>query len=97
MKAKRIFGEKHVFSDGSIVEMIIWRLPPHTRERPHGIKYRLYYGSADSRSMVRYDNELGKGDHRHYEDVEKPYEFKNVESLVGDFMRDISKVRRAAL
>ena len=93
----RIFGEKHVFSDGSIVEMIIWRLPRHTRKHPHGIKYRLYYGSADGRSMVRYDNELGKGDHRHYEDVEKPYEFKNVESLVGDFMRDISKVRRAAL
>jgi len=97
MKAKRIFGEKYVFSHGSIVEMIIWRLPRHTRERPHEIKYRLYYGSADGRSKVRYDNELGKGDHRHDGDVEKPYEFKNVETLVGDFLRDVAKVRRTAL
>jgi len=89
MNAKRVFGEKHVFSDGSIVEMVIWRLPRQTRERPHGIKYRLYYGLADGSPVVRYDNELGKGDHRHYEDVEESYEFMNVETLIADFLTDV--------
>jgi hypothetical protein len=29
-----------------IVEMVIWRLPKATPDRPHGIKYRFYCGRA---------------------------------------------------
>ena len=92
--ARLFYREKHVFPDGSIAEMVIWQLPEKTPERPHGIKYRLYYGSADGRCVVRYDNELGKGNHRHYGNREEAYRFVNVERLISDFLADVSKARR---
>lgn len=94
MPARQIYWEKHVLPDGSIVEMVVWQLPKKTRERPHGIKYRLYYGSPDGRALVRYDNEVGKGDHRHYGDQEEPYRFIDVETLTADFLADVAKARR---
>jgi hypothetical protein len=43
-----------------MIEMVLWQLPAATPERPHGIKYRLYLG-RDNETLVRYDNETGKG------------------------------------
>lgn len=40
-------------------------------------------------SVVRYDNEVGKGDHRHFGEDESAYDFSSVEQLVADFQRDI--------
>jgi hypothetical protein len=40
---------------------------------------------------VRYDNETGKGDHRHVGGREMPYDFKSVEQLRRDFERDMKK------
>ncbi len=74
--------------------MVLWQLPEKTAKMPHGLKYRLYYGLADGTCMVRYDNETGKGDHRHKEDHEEAYQFKDVETLVADFLEDIEKERR---
>ena len=94
MPAQLIHREKHVLSDGSVVEMVIWQLPESTPSQPHGIKYRLYYGTKEGHSLVRYDNESGKGDHRHYEDREDTYRFIDVETLVQDFLADVARVRR---
>jgi hypothetical protein len=38
--------------------------------------------------LVRYDNETGKGDHRHYGDQEEMYSFQSIERLVEDFRSD---------
>jgi hypothetical protein len=65
-------------------------------EQPHSFEYRLHYGSVDGRSVLRYDNETGKGDHRHLGGREEPYQFRGVEALVGDFLRDIDEVRGGA-
>ncbi|HYW92125.1 MAG TPA: DUF6516 family protein [Gammaproteobacteria bacterium] len=43
--------------------------------------------------MVGYDNERGKGDHRHYGSREEPYAFETVEKLVADFLRDMDELR----
>ena len=83
-----IYRDKAVLPDGAIVEMTIWRLPEQTRERQHGLKYSLFYGRAGER-IVGYDNEAGKGDHRHYRDREESYAFTNVETLVADFFADL--------
>ena len=91
--AKLVFRSRFVYADGAIRDMVLWRLPQASRERPHGFRYRLYYGSADGRCMVRYDNETGKGDHRHVGGREEPYHFRNVEALVADFLRDIDQAR----
>ena len=74
--------------------MILWQLPKKTKKRPHGLKYRLYYGLPDGTCIVRYDNETGKGDHKHVEKDEKAYQFKDAETLVADFLEDIEKARR---
>src|SRR5436309_2133672 len=63
-RATLLFHEKVVRADGAIIELIIWRLPRATADRRHGLKYRLYYGRG-GKCLVRYDNEAGKGDHRH--------------------------------
>ena len=92
MKARRIFHDKAVFPDGSIVEMTIWQLPEANAERPHGLKYSLYFGH-DGRRPVGYDNERGKGDHKHIGDIELPYEFVDVDTLVADFIADVARTR----
>jgi len=40
--------------------------------------------------VIRYDNESGKGDHRHYNDREEAYRFIDVENLVRDFLTDVA-------
>jgi hypothetical protein len=79
--------------DGSIVQIKIWRLPATSRERPHGLKYSLFYGRPGER-VVGYDNETGKGDHRHHRDVEEAYEFQSLEKLLADFWADVRKESR---
>jgi len=37
---------------------------------------------------VRYDNETGKGDHRHYGRYEEPYPFESLEKLIEDFRNE---------
>ena len=93
-EAKLIYHNKHTFQDGAIQEMVLWKLPEKSPERPHGLKYSLFYGLSDGTCLVRYDNELGKGDHRHIGGTEESYTFTDVDTLVGDFLSDIGKVRR---
>ena len=94
MKARRIFYDKAVLADGAIVEMTIWQLPKASPERPHGLKYSLFYGRNGLR-IVGYDNERGKGDHKHIYNTEKRYRFSSVEKLIADFLADIEKVKNA--
>ena len=72
--------------------MTIWQLPQATLERPHGLKYSLFYG-RDGERIVGYDNERGKGDHKHLLDVETRYKFVSVEKMVADFLADIERMK----
>ena len=69
-KARQLFRFKDRQGD-LILEMVLWRLPANDQERSHGLKYRLWCGRAGE-NLVRYDNETGKGDHRHYEVKRNP-------------------------
>jgi hypothetical protein len=89
-KATLEYHDKALLPDGGIVEMTIWRLPATTAERPHGLKYSLYFGRNGQR-IVGYDNEAGKGDHRHYGQREETYIFTTVEALVADFLADVER------
>jgi hypothetical protein len=89
MKARLLFHKKQRYRDG-IVEMVIWQLPRPDEERPHGLKYRLAYVRG-GRRLVGYDNERGKGDHKHIEDKEMSYIFRGVEELVRDFWADVRR------
>ena len=83
-------NRKYNLGDGFIVEITIWRLPKRSPEGPHGLKYSLFYGNQAGR-IVGYDNELGKGDHRHYRDREERHVFRSVPQLLSDFWTDVRK------
>lgn len=55
--------ERRVLEAG-FIEVIVWRLPQPLSGSTHSIKYRLAY-VVSSQCVLRYDNEAGKGDHRH--------------------------------
>lgn len=90
MKARQLFRYKERQGDLT-VEMVIWELPAKTGERAHGLKYRLYCGHGRN-CIVRYDNEAGKGDHRHYGDREEPYDFASLDKLLKDFREDCARL-----
>jgi hypothetical protein len=90
--AERLFHSKRVYDDGAIAELKIWLLPEPVPGSAHRLKYSLYYGRAGER-LVGYDNERGKGDHRHYADREEAYPFTSVEQLAADFEADVAKLR----
>lgn len=89
-RALLLRSEKAILPDGSIVQITIWRLPKATGERPHGLKYSLFYGRPGER-IIGYDNETGKGDHRHYREKEERYQFVSLDRLIADFYEDVQK------
>jgi Family of unknown function (DUF6516) len=92
MSARPLVFLKRKNADGTIIDIKIWQLPNATPERPHGLKYSLFYGRAGTR-IVGYDNETGKGDHRHYGSREEDYEFAGMERLMQDFFADVAMER----
>jgi hypothetical protein len=88
MKAALLAHTKEVRDDGSIVQIVIWELPEPLPPCAHNYKYRLFFGRA-GHEYVRYDNERGKGDHRHVGGRQSPYAFSTVEQLLDDFERDV--------
>jgi hypothetical protein len=92
VKAELLRRQKSILTDGAILELVIWRVPRSVGGSAHNYKYRLFYGRGGER-IVGYDNERAKGDHRHLDGVETPYEFSTVENLVRDFLADVEKRR----
>ena len=39
--------------------------------------------------MLRYDNEAGKGDHRHFRGKEFEYTFRSIERVLVDFNNEV--------
>jgi hypothetical protein len=89
MAARCLYHKKQEYQ-GGIVEIVIWQLPDRDSERPHGLKYRLVY-VKEGRRIVGYDNERGKGDHRHIREREHRYVFRGIEQLVRDFWEDVRR------
>jgi hypothetical protein len=88
--ATPIQNRRLLLRNGAIIQIRIWKLPAGNDERPHGFKYSLFYGRPGER-IVGYDNERGKGDHRHYRDCEELYAFTTMEKLIADFWADVTK------
>jgi Family of unknown function (DUF6516) len=93
MQAKLLYRHRQGFDDGMIVEAVIWLLPNPIKGSRHHYKYRLYYGRPGQR-IIGYDNERGKGDHRHYRGKEAVYRFVSPEKLMEDFISDVEAERK---
>ena len=89
-RAKRLMFRKLARDDGSILQLVVWELPKPLPGSDHRYKYRFYYG-RERKTLVRYDNERGKGDHRHYGNREESYTFRDLDTLLQDFLRDVAQ------
>ena len=94
MTVKRITAIKNVNHDGSILEIVIWKVPKPVPPTEHGYKYRAVYVVKGVR-VVGFDNERGKGDHCHLDGKEMPYAFTSVDQLLEDFIAAV-ETRRAS-
>lgn len=88
-----LYRSKSMLSDGAILEMVVWKVPQPLPGSLHSYKYSLFYGYPGQR-VVGYDNERGKGDHRHVKGHEEPYQFSTIEKLIDDFLRDVETRRQ---
>ena len=90
MKATLLLHERHVPSESSFVEMLVWRVPKSMPGSAHGFKYSLAL-VVDGTCVLRYDNEAGKGDHKHVRGCEARYEFVDLASMQADFWNDVER------
>lgn len=77
----------------AMVEIVVWEVEPPVRASLHSYKYRLAY-VVRGECVLRYDNEAGKGDHKHIGDKEVGISFESLEGLLSDFWGDVNNMKR---
>ena len=92
-KARQLLHRKRYYDDGAISEVKLVILPGQpVAGSEHPFEYSLFYGYPGRRA-VAYDNEAGKGDHRHRDGVETPYVFESLDKLLADFDAEVAAMR----
>jgi hypothetical protein len=91
-KAVLLLHRQRYYDDGVISEMKLWLLPEPVPGSVHRFKYSLFYGYPGRRA-VGYDNERGKGDHRHRDRAETAYRFTSLDQLLADFEAGVKLLR----
>ncbi len=90
MKSIELLRQRIVLAENKFAELVLWRLTQPLAESEHTFKYRLAY-VVNGECVLRYDNEAGKGDHRHWGEKESEYTFSTPEKLLVDFQHDIER------
>ena len=93
MKAVELLRERIALSETAFAELVLWRVPRPVAGSAHEFKYRLAY-VVDGICVVRYDNEVGKGDHRHWNGKEFADTLRSPDRFIADFQRDIARWNR---
>jgi len=94
MKATPLIRRRVVLAADAFAEVAVWRVPEPVPPAEHRFKYRLAY-VVQGECVLRYDNERGKGDHRHVGTEESDYAFSSPEQLMQDFNADIARWNHA--
>jgi Family of unknown function (DUF6516) len=94
MQAVPLIRRRVVLAADAFAEVAVWRVPEPVPPSEHPFKYRLAY-VVQGKCVLRYDNERGKGDHRHFEAEESDYVFSSPEQLMQDFNADIARWNHA--
>lgn len=93
MNATLIVRSKTVTAEGDIIEFVVWRVPAPVPPSRHDFKYRAAY-VVEGKRVVGFDNERGKGDHKHVMGRETVYRFTSVEQMIEDFISEVDAIRR---
>ena len=92
MKARELFNRRVPVMEQAFAELVLWEVSEPLSGSEHCYKYRLAFVVAGE-CVLRYDNEAGKGDHRHVSGKEMKYRFVSVDRLVADFFEDVKRWR----
>ena len=90
MKAVQLVRSRITYSQTAFTELVLWLVDRPVSGSTHRFKYRLAY-VVGGRCVLRYDNEAGKGDHRHFNGEESAYAFTTPEKLMADFQEDVAR------
>ena len=90
MSAQYLLDERHVVSESSFAELVVWQLPSPVPGSSHLYKYRLAF-IVEGICRLRFDNETGKGDHLHLGTKEQPYLFTTPAQLIEDFWNAVDR------
>lgn len=92
MKATLLYRDNRIVAEGCFADMVVWQVPSPVPASGHLYKYRLAY-VVGGVCALRYDNEAGKGDHKHVGADEFPYAFTTPRQLLIDFWADVARLR----
>ena len=99
-------GRTHWYEGGYHIRFEIRPVAP-TPERPHGLRYAFTLHDPDGRRLVGFDNahgvrargsqfraRPGAADHWHRTETDegRPYRFKDAETLIEDFFKEVERV-----
>jgi Family of unknown function (DUF6516) len=90
MKARQLLNERVPQGDESFAELRVYLAPSPVAGSSHSLKYSLAF-VVRGVCVLRYDNEAGKGDHKHVGGSETPYGFTTPATLIADFWRDVDE------
>ena len=80
-------------NEEAFVQVKIWKVKPNVKGSLHEYKYSCAYVVRNI-CVLRYDNEAGKGDHKHINDKEIPVQFTDIKDLIAQFDADVQKIRK---
>ena len=75
----------------SFIEIRVVRLSEPLDGSEHPYKYSLALVVAGE-CVLRYDNDRGKGDHKHEGEAESAYVFTTLSQLLSDFKADVRRI-----
>jgi hypothetical protein len=93
MKTVQLVNARIAYYESAFAELVLWHLSSPLKGSAHSFKYRLAY-VVRGECVLRYDNEVGKGDHRHFGKRESVYAFTTPDQLIADFKNDIARWNR---
>jgi hypothetical protein len=90
MPSEMLIAERYELSDDAFAFMRVWEVGEPLAGCTHRFKYSLVL-VVKGKCVLRYDNEAGKGDHRHRHGKETAYPFTTLDQLQVDFWSDVNK------
>jgi Family of unknown function (DUF6516) len=91
VKATLLVRRRLEYTDDRFAEIVVWRLDRPVPGSKHLYKYRLAF-VVNEVCVLRYDNEIGKGDHKHLGGREFDYEFLSIETTLSDFQSEVRRL-----
>lgn len=91
MKATLLVRDRIAYADHAFAEIVVWQVTRPLPGSTHTYKYRLALVNHRV-CLLRFDNEAGKGDHRHVRGRESAYRFISLDRLFADFEHEARRL-----